>query len=98
MVFFDTTSVRLGGIRTVKHLTRFMRRKKVKNFPARYGWVGFYKGNRCGSLGTHTKKGGYVLSRVKIPVIEVPDIKDCEFQPYVSWDTPKIKVPPQDKF
>mmetsp|Transcript_25153 Transcript_25153/g.36251 ORF Transcript_25153/g.36251 Transcript_25153/m.36251 type:complete len:99 (-) Transcript_25153:126-422(-) len=98
MGLFDSASARLGGVREFRKLVSFMARKKTKNFPARYGWVGFYKGNRCGSLGAFSKKGQYRLHARKIPIIEVPDLTECEFKPYVSWDTPKVKVPPQDKF
>eukprot|EP00188_Purpureofilum_apyrenoidigerum_P000232 Plantae.Rhodophyta-Purpureofilum_apyrenoidigerum.ctg10922.p1 GENE.Plantae.Rhodophyta-Purpureofilum_apyrenoidigerum.ctg10922~~Plantae.Rhodophyta-Purpureofilum_apyrenoidigerum.ctg10922.p1 ORF type:complete len:100 (+),score=5.45 Plantae.Rhodophyta-Purpureofilum_apyrenoidigerum.ctg10922:246-545(+) len=92
-------SWRLGGVREFRKLTRYMGRKKTPNFPSRYGWVGYYKGNRCGSLGTHTKKGHYRLKRVKVPIVEIPDGMDtCELKPYVSWDTPKVNVPSQDKF
>ena len=37
---------------------------------------GFYKGNRTGSMGRHTKYGGYVVEWDKVRTYVVPDLKD----------------------
>ena len=37
---------------------------------------GFYKGNRTGSMGRHTKYGGYVIEWEKVRTYVVPDMKD----------------------
>ena len=34
---------------------------------------GYYKGNRTGSLGSHTKSGGYVIDPRKVRTFVVPD-------------------------
>lgn len=35
---------------------------------------GFYKGNRTGSMGRHTKYGGYVVDYSKVRTYVVPDL------------------------
>lgn len=37
---------------------------------------GFYKGNRTGSMGTHTKWGTYMIDWRKVRTYVVPDLKD----------------------
>jgi len=37
---------------------------------------GFYKGNRTGSMGRHTKYGGYVIEWNKVRTYAVPDLKE----------------------
>ena len=37
---------------------------------------GFYKGNRTGSMGRHTKYGGYVIEWNKVRTYVVPNLKD----------------------
>lgn len=37
---------------------------------------GFYKGNRTGSMGRHTKYGGYVIEWEKVRTYVVPDLKN----------------------
>lgn len=36
----------------------------------------YYKGNRTGAMGRHTKWGGYVLDYTKIRSYVCPDLKD----------------------
>lgn len=36
---------------------------------------GFYKGNRTGSMGRHTKYGGYIIEWEKVRTYAVPDLK-----------------------
>lgn len=36
----------------------------------------YYKGNRTGSMGRHTKYGGYVLDYKKVRTFVVPDLTD----------------------
>ncbi|RKP13213.1 hypothetical protein BJ684DRAFT_20286 [Piptocephalis cylindrospora] len=41
-------------------------------------------GKRTGSMGNHTKYGGYVIDWKKVRHFVAPDMKGCEFKPYVS--------------
>ncbi|KAF4125565.1 large subunit ribosomal protein L41 [Geosmithia morbida] len=46
---------------------------------------GFYKGNRTGSMGRHTKYGGYVIEWDKVRTYAVPEnLKDFKLTPFVS--------------
>ncbi|EFY90526.1 hypothetical protein MHUMG1_00479 [Metarhizium humberi] len=46
---------------------------------------GFYKGNRTGSMGRHTKHGGYVIEWNKVRTYAVPpNLKDFKLTPFVS--------------
>ncbi|PHH61365.1 hypothetical protein CDD81_443 [Ophiocordyceps australis] len=45
---------------------------------------GFYKGNRTGSMGRHTKHGGYVIEWDKVRTYVVPDLTDFNLTPFVS--------------
>ncbi|GAB0134561.1 hypothetical protein EsDP_00002926 [Epichloe bromicola] len=46
---------------------------------------GFYKGNRTGSMGRHTKYGGYVIEWNKVRTYAVPSgLKDFKLTPFVS--------------
>lgn len=38
---------------------------------------GFYKGNRTGSMGTHTKWGGYTIDYKKVRTYMVPNLENC---------------------
>ena len=39
---------------------------------------GFYKGNRTGSMGRHTKYGGYIIEWEKVRTYAVPDLSDFQ--------------------
>ncbi|KAJ2786099.1 60S ribosomal protein L27, mitochondrial [Coemansia javaensis] len=52
----------------------------------------FYKGNRTGSMGRHTKHGSYVIDLDKVRTFVVPDLTGCELKPYVSHRSNKFKV------
>ncbi|KAJ2304321.1 60S ribosomal protein L27, mitochondrial [Coemansia sp. RSA 2706] len=54
----------------------------------------FYKGNRTGSMGRHTKHGGYTIDMDKVRTFVVPDLSACEFKPYVSRRSTKFKTDP----
>ncbi|CAH0052806.1 unnamed protein product [Clonostachys solani] len=55
---------------------------------------GFYKGNRTGSMGRHTKYGGYVIEWSKVRTYVVPkDLPQFELKPFVSR---QIKQKPGD--
>ncbi|KAJ2150599.1 60S ribosomal protein L27, mitochondrial [Coemansia sp. RSA 1807] len=54
----------------------------------------FYKGNRTGSMGRHTKHGGYVIDANKVRTFVVPSLAGCELKPYVSHSSDKFKVDP----
>jgi large subunit ribosomal protein L41 len=45
---------------------------------------GFYKGNRTGAMGRHTKFGGYVIEWDKVRTYVVPDLKDFKLTPFVT--------------
>ncbi|EXF76077.1 hypothetical protein COL5a_010664 [Colletotrichum fioriniae] len=46
---------------------------------------GFYKGNRTGAMGRHTKYGGYVIEWHKVRTYVVPEgLKDFKLTPFVS--------------
>jgi large subunit ribosomal protein L41 len=36
----------------------------------------YYKGNRTGSMGTHTKYGGYIVDPKKVRTYKCPDLSD----------------------
>lgn len=38
----------------------------------------FYKGYGARSVGSHTRKGGYVVDLGKLPAIVAPDLTNCE--------------------
>lgn len=46
---------------------------------------GFYKGTRTGSMGRHTKRGGYVIEYEKVRTYVVPSLTDFS----VSHPRPK---------
>ncbi|KAI8326287.1 hypothetical protein GQ54DRAFT_294972 [Martensiomyces pterosporus] len=54
----------------------------------------FYKGNRTGAMGRHTKHGNYVIDLDKVRTYVVPDLTGCELQAYVSHRSDKFKVSP----
>ncbi|KAJ2727178.1 60S ribosomal protein L27, mitochondrial [Coemansia sp. Benny D115] len=54
----------------------------------------FYKGNRTGSMGRHTKHGNYVVDLNKVRTFVVPDLASCELKAYVSHRSDKFKVDP----
>jgi len=45
---------------------------------------GFYKGTRTGSMGRHTKYGGYVIEWNKVRTYVVPDLTDFKLTPFVT--------------
>ncbi|KAI9664819.1 MAG: hypothetical protein M1821_006267 [Bathelium mastoideum] len=45
---------------------------------------GFYKGTGSGSMGRHTKHGGYVLEYQKVRTYVVPDLEGCMLKPFVA--------------
>ncbi|KAK8215351.1 60S ribosomal protein L27, mitochondrial [Zalaria obscura] len=55
---------------------------------------GFYKGNRTGSMGTHTKWGGYTIDYKKVRTYMVPNLENCMLTPFVT----KLVKPPMPKY
>ncbi|RPB21572.1 hypothetical protein L211DRAFT_790246 [Terfezia boudieri ATCC MYA-4762] len=49
---------------------------------------GFYKGNRTGSMGRHTKHGGYVIDWNKVRTYVAPELTDFALKPFVSREIP----------
>ncbi|KAL7899714.1 hypothetical protein HDV63DRAFT_321501 [Trichoderma sp. SZMC 28014] len=46
---------------------------------------GFYKGNRTGSMGRHTKYGGYIVEWNKVRTYVVPqNLSESKLTPFVS--------------
>mmetsp|Transcript_29811 Transcript_29811/g.41201 ORF Transcript_29811/g.41201 Transcript_29811/m.41201 type:complete len:88 (-) Transcript_29811:1429-1692(-) len=43
-----------------------------------------YKGKGVPATGRHTKLGGYILLKWKLPEYVVPDLTGCELKPYIS--------------
>jgi len=46
---------------------------------------GFYKGTRTGSMGRHTKYGGYVIEWNKVRTYVVPDLTDFKVRQGRRW-------------
>ncbi|GAM87949.1 hypothetical protein ANO11243_059770 [Dothideomycetidae sp. 11243] len=60
----------------------------------------FYKGNRTGAMGRHTKRGGYVVEWTKVRTYVVPDVEGCDLTPFVSKRIEKPEatfLPPQQE-
>ncbi|KEZ39482.1 hypothetical protein SAPIO_CDS9348 [Scedosporium apiospermum] len=45
---------------------------------------GFYKGNRTGAMGRHTKYGGYIIEWNKVRTYPVPPLEGFTLSPFVS--------------
>ncbi|KAF1984197.1 hypothetical protein K402DRAFT_145914 [Aulographum hederae CBS 113979] len=50
----------------------------------------YYKGNRVGSMGRHTKRGKYIIEWAKVRTYVVPDLSAFKLSPFV---TKKIEKP-----
>ncbi|KAJ4413825.1 60S ribosomal protein L27, mitochondrial [Neurospora sp. IMI 360204] len=55
---------------------------------------GFYKGNRTGSMGTHTSYGTYKIDYTKVRTYVCPDLTGFKLTPFVS----KTISPVHDQF
>ncbi|KAK3054136.1 60S ribosomal protein L27, mitochondrial [Extremus antarcticus] len=51
----------------------------------------YYKGNRTGSMGQHTKYGGYVIDYRKVRTFVCPDLGDFNLTPFVTKEIKKIR-------
>ncbi|EXJ82515.1 hypothetical protein A1O3_06328 [Capronia epimyces CBS 606.96] len=47
---------------------------------------GFYRGNRTGSMGSHTEFGGYVVDWRKTPYFNAPDTQGFSLTPFVTLE------------
>jgi large subunit ribosomal protein L41 len=83
--------IRSGLTRAPRPLTRSFLRGKMS--PKR-GNKNFYKGYGARRMGKHTSKGRYIIDKRRIPILMIPNLKDCDLKPYVSRTTPQIHVPP----
>ncbi|KAI1343029.1 mitochondrial ribosomal protein L27-domain-containing protein [Xylariaceae sp. FL0016] len=45
---------------------------------------GFYKGTGTGSMGRHTKYGGYIIDWNRVRTYVVPDIENFKLTPFVT--------------
>ncbi|KAH9816331.1 ribosomal protein YmL27 precursor, mitochondrial [Teratosphaeria destructans] len=70
--------------------------KALKRLPltTKQGPHNYYKGNRTGSMGAHTKKGGYLIDYKKVRTYVCPDLTDFELTPFVARRIEK----PRDSF
>ncbi|KAM0716621.1 hypothetical protein Q7P37_008066 [Cladosporium fusiforme] len=50
----------------------------------------YYKGNRTGSMGRHTKYGGYQLDYKKVRTYICPDLSDFNLTPFVAMRIEKV--------
>ena len=62
-----------------------------------WGNKNFYKGTGVNKAGRTTRKGGFQLHDIKMPMIEAPAYISPELRPYVSRKTPLIHVAPPQK-
>ncbi|KAF8242134.1 hypothetical protein K440DRAFT_566282 [Wilcoxina mikolae CBS 423.85] len=52
---------------------------------------GYYKGTGSGSMGDHTKHGGYVIDWKKVRTYVVPDMTGFELTPFVTKKLPPTR-------
>ncbi|KAH0605209.1 uncharacterized protein H6S33_005191 [Morchella sextelata] len=45
---------------------------------------GYYKGTRTGSMGTHTRRGGFVVDYSKVRTYVVPGLEGFKLTPFVT--------------
>ncbi|KAM0693353.1 hypothetical protein Q7P36_006607 [Cladosporium allicinum] len=50
----------------------------------------YYKGNRTGSMGSHTKYGGYIVDPKKVRTYCCPDLSDFNLTPFVATRIEKV--------
>lgn len=51
---------------------------------------GYYKGNRTGTIGTHTKHGGFIVDYSRVRTYVVPQgLKDFKLTPFVTLNVDK---------
>ncbi|KAK4503275.1 hypothetical protein PRZ48_006703 [Zasmidium cellare] len=60
--------------------------KAIRRLPlnTKQGPHNYYKGNRVGSHGTHTKWGGYVIDWRKVRTYVVPELTNFSLTPFVA--------------
>ncbi|KAK3692651.1 mitochondrial ribosomal protein L27-domain-containing protein [Podospora appendiculata] len=51
---------------------------------------GFYKGTGTGTIGRHTKHGGYVIDWTKVRTYVCPPLADFKLTPFVTKNTQKV--------
>lgn len=84
----------LTAMRRFRRLSRGLARKGPSLHP-KFGNRLFYKGYGASSMGRHTPAARFILDwKNKVTHFMVPDLTDCQLQPYVSATTPKVTVPP----
>lgn len=45
---------------------------------------GYYKGNRTGSMGSHTEYGGYIIDYRKVRHFNCPDLTNFKLTPFIT--------------
>ncbi|UVC54599.1 hypothetical protein MACJ_003562 [Theileria orientalis] len=53
--------------------------------------IGFKKGFGAVGLGRHTKKGFFLINKMLVPNLHVPEVINENLKPYVSPKTPRLK-------
>ena len=57
---------------------KFGKHQSKGSLTPKMGPKDFYKGRGCRSLGFHTRKGGFQVTKNKLPYFEIPDLTDFE--------------------
>lgn len=84
----------VATLRRYRSLRRGFARKGPSLHP-KHGNRLFYKGYGASPMGHYTRRGGYIIDWTnRVPEYMVPDLSDCQLQPYVSTSTPLVNVPP----
>merc|ERR1712216_82548 len=69
------------------------RQTKTRPLGSKMGNKNYYKGKGGLNMGKHTKRGGFIVQREKVPMIVAPDwakIEASGLKPYVAHNTPKV--------
>eukprot|EP00123_Amoebidium_parasiticum_P005662 comp16810_c0_seq1/m.15210 comp16810_c0_seq1/g.15210 ORF comp16810_c0_seq1/g.15210 comp16810_c0_seq1/m.15210 type:complete len:113 (-) comp16810_c0_seq1:597-935(-) len=75
-------------------LRGFLRGARRGPLSPKQGNKNFYKGYGAKSTGWHTRKGGYMVSPLKIPEFIIPDLTGFKLKAYVYEKVPKLSVRP----
>mmetsp|Transcript_10179 Transcript_10179/g.30619 ORF Transcript_10179/g.30619 Transcript_10179/m.30619 type:complete len:86 (-) Transcript_10179:2447-2704(-) len=67
-------------------------RTGIAQLNSKRGPRNYYKGKGVQPTGRHTRKGGYILDKLKLPNFVVPDLTGFTLKPYVA-----LKDPPPPK-
>ncbi|KAK5174041.1 60S ribosomal protein L27, mitochondrial [Saxophila tyrrhenica] len=67
--------------------------KALRRLPltTKQGPHNYYKGNRTGAMGRHTKYGGYVIDFRKVRTYVCPDLSGFNLTPFVTKEIKKTR-------